>query len=76
MTSMAACSQNDEDDQTDASQSELEDYDITLDSETSCNEMDTESDDEEYEGNDRNTDDADADPINALWLMKKALIVK
>eukprot|EP00731_Ephydatia_muelleri_P014239 Em0007g1549a len=41
MASMDVCSQNDEDDETNASHSELEDSQITLDSEISCNAKDT-----------------------------------
>ena len=63
MASMDAFSQNDEDDQTGASHSELKDSQITLNSEISCNAKDTDSDNEEFRGNDSHTDDADADPL-------------
>eukprot|EP00731_Ephydatia_muelleri_P009387 Em0004g1725a len=72
MTSIAACNQNDEGDETNTctSHSELEDNDddsqIMLGDEISCSEIGADSDIEGYRSDEETTDNSNTDPMNSI----------
>ena len=70
MTSIAACNQNDEGDETNTNHSELEDNDddsqIMLGAKIGCSEIGTDSDIERYRSDEGTTDNSNTDPMNSI----------